>query len=302
MADVFISYAREDSDAVRELVKTLEQEGFSVFWDRDMAIGAEFEFRLEQALAEARAVVVVWSANSVGSPWVRGEAHDGLDRQILVPVRLDESKLPLAFRGLEAAHLEGWPDRARNIEMRKVLEGIRSLISQPDQPNERLTPIRDDPTISRRVAERVVRALGEDRINQRKVEAILTDAAFAMLRGALPALVSRQFIDDLARLLSCSVAVMRSTSSGRAVRIVDLDAQTDDQALDRILGLPAGDGVRVILGADEELVLRNAAWCLRIDSTQGVQVALVCTESVAPPSFDVVRRLSYAAQFLTLSD
>jgi hypothetical protein len=34
MADIFISYAREDSQSVQRLATALERTGRSVFWDR----------------------------------------------------------------------------------------------------------------------------------------------------------------------------------------------------------------------------------------------------------------------------
>lgn len=34
MADVFLSYAREDLDIARQIAGALEREGWSVFWDR----------------------------------------------------------------------------------------------------------------------------------------------------------------------------------------------------------------------------------------------------------------------------
>ena len=34
MSDIFISYASEDRDRVKSLARALEQEGWSVWWDR----------------------------------------------------------------------------------------------------------------------------------------------------------------------------------------------------------------------------------------------------------------------------
>ena len=39
MSDIFVTYAREDEDRVRELVSVLEQQGWSVFWDRRIPTG-----------------------------------------------------------------------------------------------------------------------------------------------------------------------------------------------------------------------------------------------------------------------
>ena len=70
MADIFISYAEEDRERVRPLVKLLEEQGRSVFWDRKVPPGrswAEFIYENTQA---ASCIVVLWSAHSIGSRWV----------------------------------------------------------------------------------------------------------------------------------------------------------------------------------------------------------------------------------------
>ncbi|NOX96384.1 MAG: TIR domain-containing protein, partial [Alphaproteobacteria bacterium] len=42
MPDIFISYARADRDRIEMLSSALERKGYSVWWDRDIAGGAEF--------------------------------------------------------------------------------------------------------------------------------------------------------------------------------------------------------------------------------------------------------------------
>lgn len=301
MSDVFISYAREDMDSVRELVAALEHHGFSVFWDRDTAIGEEFELRIENALAEAKCVVVVWSASSIRSRWVRGEAHEGLDRNILIPVRLDESKLPLPFRGLEAAYIGDWPDRMRRIEFQKLFDAIRLLVEHPES-HQSPQPVRDDPSISIRVAERVVSALEEDRGNQHEVETVLTDSAFAMLKGGSAHTVTRSFLERLALVLSCEVVAMRSVD-GLVERVVDAKEGVDDETLNELLSLsPGTDGVRLFFFGEVGIDLPDATWGLRIDSTRSAEVVLLCINQALPPSPGIVGRLKYATQFLTLDE
>ena len=40
MADIFLSYAREDREKAERLAKALEGQGWSVFWDRETLPGA----------------------------------------------------------------------------------------------------------------------------------------------------------------------------------------------------------------------------------------------------------------------
>ena len=42
MADVFISYAREDRQWVEKLAEQLQAEGFSVWWDWDLLVGKRY--------------------------------------------------------------------------------------------------------------------------------------------------------------------------------------------------------------------------------------------------------------------
>ncbi|MGK0259574.1 MAG: tetratricopeptide (TPR) repeat protein [Candidatus Azotimanducaceae bacterium] len=110
MAEVFISYASKDRERVRALVKVLEAEGCSVWWDRQIDVGVSFDKAIEIAVDEARCIVVVWSANSIQSDWVRAEAAEGLERDILVPVLIDDVRPPLLFRQKQACRLLDLPN------------------------------------------------------------------------------------------------------------------------------------------------------------------------------------------------
>ena len=72
MADVFVSYARNDKALVAPVVAAIEAAGWAVWWDPEVAPGQEFDNLITSELAAAKAVVVVWTPTSVGSRWVRG--------------------------------------------------------------------------------------------------------------------------------------------------------------------------------------------------------------------------------------
>jgi hypothetical protein len=74
MADIFISYAREDQAAVKPLAAALEGAGYSVWWDRRILAGTEFSEEIERELKAAKAVIVAWSQESHASNWVKDEA------------------------------------------------------------------------------------------------------------------------------------------------------------------------------------------------------------------------------------
>lgn len=103
--DVFMSYAREDLAAVRSLVSGIEGEGLRVFWDRQIQPGQAWSDVLETALSDARVVVVVWSAASVKSAWVKAEATEAMSRGKLVPLRIDSAAIPMPFGQVQTADI-----------------------------------------------------------------------------------------------------------------------------------------------------------------------------------------------------
>jgi len=110
LPDIFISYARSDRARVATIAAALADEGFDVWWDPKIEPGETFRGGIEKALTAAKCVVVVWSKDSVKRNWVIEEAQEGLDRQVLVPILLDDvvNELPRGFKSVQAADLTGW--------------------------------------------------------------------------------------------------------------------------------------------------------------------------------------------------
>lgn len=133
MADIFISYARNDQPRVRPFIELLEQQGWSVWWDPEVTPGRSFGDEIDEEIAAASCMVVFWSRNSVDSNWVQAEANEGLERGILIPVLLDDVRLPLVFRRTETVPLYGWPANADAVQVRRVLDAIAARIgADPD--------------------------------------------------------------------------------------------------------------------------------------------------------------------------
>ena len=88
MADIFVSYSKQDRDLALKLSAFLEGHGWSVWWDRSLAAGDEFRDEIMKQLGLARAVIVIWSENSIGSNWVRSEAGRAQAAQKLIPVKV----------------------------------------------------------------------------------------------------------------------------------------------------------------------------------------------------------------------
>ncbi len=132
MADIFISYAREDKERVRPIVKELEKLGWSLFWDTKIQPGDNWPIEITEALKSSRCVVVLWSLASVDFKihhWIRAEAEYGRKKGILVPLLLDDVEIPIEFSHLQAADLSDWAENMHDHEFQKLVNAIASIIS-----------------------------------------------------------------------------------------------------------------------------------------------------------------------------
>lgn len=140
MADVFISYAREDLESAQALAALLQGHGWSVWWDRDLVPGNSFDEVIERELTAAAAVVVLWSEAAVGSSWVRSEAHAAADRDVLVPVLLDDVEVPLRYRIVQGVDLRGWDRRPNDARLPALVAGVHALAGPPPIPARQWQP------------------------------------------------------------------------------------------------------------------------------------------------------------------
>ena len=154
MADLFLSYAREDRDCAEALARALNRLGWSVWWDRRIQPGESYSDVIERELTAARCVIVLWSHNSLASQWVQSEAADAAERQALVPVRIENVRPPLEFRRLQTADLFNWQSGFGGPEFAACLESIDRLVRstvvtaqprKPTEPGTRMLPAQPPP-------------------------------------------------------------------------------------------------------------------------------------------------------------
>ena len=138
MADIFISYANEDRDRAGQLAALLEHEGWSVWWDRRIPAGRTWRSVLEGALDNSRCMIVLWSENSVNSPWVAEEAEEARRlEKTLVPALIQRVEPPMGFRSIQAADLTQWDGSLHAPDGRQLVMDLRSLLGPRESTVEK---------------------------------------------------------------------------------------------------------------------------------------------------------------------
>ena len=135
MADVFLSYKKEERQVAREIVAALEAANYSVWWDEDLTPRQSWDAEIEREISTAKAVLVLWSPKSVDErSFVRKEAGYALDHGKLAPAWITRCDLPLRFRDVQTADLSRWDRKdQQHPEWRRALSWIAHLVGHsPD--------------------------------------------------------------------------------------------------------------------------------------------------------------------------
>jgi len=141
MSDIFISYSSEDRGKAKDIAEALKQQGFSVWWDRSILPGETFDTAIEEALDAAKCVIVLWSRTSVSSDWVKTEASEGKQRGILISVLIDDVKIPLAFRRIQAADLKDRVGKLPHLGFDNLLKAVAGILGRPVQPSQKTNEV-----------------------------------------------------------------------------------------------------------------------------------------------------------------
>jgi|GEM_PF-6131294 len=154
MADVFISYTRQDREWASSLANVLEQEGLSTWWDDRLIPGQFFDEKIEEELLNSKCVLVIWSALSVKSNWVKSEAHIGLEKKNLIPVCIDKVEKPIPYRLIQTIDLSTWDRVSIDSNVTSLIIGVRAILDTGS--NEKLLR---NPILQKKVRRKVIRSI-----------------------------------------------------------------------------------------------------------------------------------------------
>ena len=102
---IFVSYSRADADFVNALGAVLARNNANVWIDTwELNVGDSLIDRIQKAIENAGALLVVLSKNSVESEWCKKELNAGLIREleekrvVVLPVLIEDCRIPAFLR------------------------------------------------------------------------------------------------------------------------------------------------------------------------------------------------------------
>jgi len=130
MSEIFISYARSTEAQAHRIAEALRALGYEVWRDDLIPAHEAFGRFIEERLAAARVVLVLWSAEGAQSEWVRSEASRARTMGKLVQLTLDGSPLPMPFDQIQCADLASWSGEVDAPGWRKVVDSIAAVLGR----------------------------------------------------------------------------------------------------------------------------------------------------------------------------
>lgn len=136
MADLYLTYSIRERYWVSKLVKALEHEGYSVWWDHAVISGVDFRNDSQLALTQAKCALAVWSPTAVKDHWVLVDSEQAQKKQALISVLAEDCEIPDVFKPLELTNLKDWTlGDKQSVHFKSLLETIKAycLPSLPPQ-------------------------------------------------------------------------------------------------------------------------------------------------------------------------
>jgi TolB-like protein/Tfp pilus assembly protein PilF len=134
LADIFLSYNREDAATAHRFADAFKRVGLDVWWDTALRSGEAYDEVTEAALRGAKAVVVLWSPRSAVSRWVRAEATVADRNKTLVPVMIEACERPIMFELTQTADMIHWTGALDDPAWLSFLEDVQRFVGREAAP------------------------------------------------------------------------------------------------------------------------------------------------------------------------
>lgn len=134
MAEIFISYSRNDRPRAQRLAEALVRRGYSVWWDVNLLPGADFSTEIASVIQGAKAAIVLWSSSSIMSMFVRDEAALASRLGILIPILIEPVQPPLGYGSYHYADMSNWTGDPAAAALEPVFQAIMAKVPQPSGP------------------------------------------------------------------------------------------------------------------------------------------------------------------------
>lgn len=138
MADVFISHSSIDKEIAEKVCAALEAKGLTCWIaPRDIVPGSEWAVAISNAIAEIKAMVVIYSANSQQSTQVPKEIALAEKRgKNILPYKIDDTELTGAFEYyLSGSHWIVADPKKDDYKLDEMYGVIVGMMQQPTQKN-----------------------------------------------------------------------------------------------------------------------------------------------------------------------
>lgn len=137
MADVFLSYRRDERSAIEQIASRLRELGLTVWFDASMSAGETFNAEIDREARAAKSILVCWSPAARESKWVNAEAMIGFEQDKLAACYVagpDTFSAPTPFNTSHAEDLRAWLAAPSEVHAgwKSVLRRIGRLSGRAD--------------------------------------------------------------------------------------------------------------------------------------------------------------------------
>jgi adenylate cyclase len=299
MSHLFISYARSTAIQAQQVAAVLRGLGHQVWLDDAIPAHRAYADVIEERLREARAVVVIWSADAAKSEWVRSEADRARAERKLVQLTVDGAALPMPFDQIHCVDLVGWQGDPAAAGWKRVVESVNELLGGPTPARAADQPRSDPPSPATPDTFSVAlapfadpggAASGDDFADGLAAEIATALARFPILRvvNAGPASAARYLLDGSVRRSGPRVRInvqLRDAAQGERVWAERFDRALEDPfaVQDDVANTVAGRVEAAILAHETRRILSRP-----VESLSAHELWLRAREAIRRSGLDQV--------------